>query len=79
MEGALTRDQMDKVGLKKLFCAISGIKDDSFWKSPVLRAEGVVTIKPGQPIEVARRGSQIRQRLWNGRYREPFGLRPECL
>jgi len=34
MEGALARDQMEKVGLNKLFCAISGIKDDKFQDTP---------------------------------------------
>jgi len=73
MEGALIRDQMEKVGLKKLFCAISGIKDDKFLEVAGPSGEGVVTIKPGKPIEKLEGGTKFVKAYEAAGYREPFG------
>jgi branched-chain amino acid transport system substrate-binding protein len=73
MEGALIRDQMDKIGLKKLFCAISGIKDDKFLEVAGPSGEGVLTIKPGKPIEKLEGGTQFVKSYEAAGYREPFG------
>ena len=73
MEGALTRDQMEKVGLKKLFCAISGIKDDKFLEVAGPSGEGVLTIKPGKPIEKLPGGAMFVKAYETTGYREPFG------
>jgi branched-chain amino acid transport system substrate-binding protein len=73
MEGALTRDQMDKVGLKKLFCAISGIKDDKFLEVAGPSGEGVLSIKPGKPIEMLEGGAKFVKDYGAAGYREPFG------
>jgi len=73
MEGALIRDQMGKVGLNKLFCAISGIKDDKFLEVAGPSGEGVLSIKPGKPIEKLEGGPQFVKAYEAGGYREPFG------
>lgn len=73
MEGALIRDQMEKVGLKKLFCAISGIKDDKFLEVAGPSGEGVLTIKPGKPIEKLEGGTRFLKAYEAAGYREPFG------
>jgi branched-chain amino acid transport system substrate-binding protein len=73
MEGALIRDQMEKVGLNKLFCAISGIKDDKFLEVAGPSGEGVLSIKPGKPIEKLDGGPQFVKAYEVAGYREPFG------
>lgn len=73
MEGALIRDQMEKVGLKKVFCAISGIKDDKFLEVAGPSGEGVLTIKPGKPIEKLEGGTKFVKAYEAAGYREPFG------
>ncbi len=73
MEGALIRDQMEKVGLKKLFCAISGIKDDKFLEVAGPSGEGVLTIKPGRPIDKLEGGAKFVKAYEAAGYREPFG------
>ncbi len=73
MEGALTRDQMEKVGLKKLFCAISGIKDDKFLEVAGAAGEGVLTTEPGKPIEQLPEGAKFLKAYQSAGYREPFG------
>jgi branched-chain amino acid transport system substrate-binding protein len=73
MEGALIRDQMEKVGLKKLFFAISGIKDDKFLEVAGPSGEGVVTIKPGRPIDKLEGGTKFVKAYEGAGYREPFG------
>jgi branched-chain amino acid transport system substrate-binding protein len=73
MEGALIRDQMGKVGLNKLFCAISGIKDDKFLEVAGPSGEGVLSIKPGKPIEQLEGGPQFVKAYETAGYREPFG------
>jgi branched-chain amino acid transport system substrate-binding protein len=73
MEGALIRDQMEKVGLKKLFCAISGIKDDKFLEVAGPSGEGVLSIKPGKPIEKLEGGAKFVKAYEAAGYREPFG------
>ncbi len=73
MEGALIRDQMGKVGLNKLFCAISGIKDDKFLEVAGPSGEGVLSIKPGKPIEKLEGGPQFVKAYEAAGYREPFG------
>jgi branched-chain amino acid transport system substrate-binding protein len=73
MEGALIRDQMGKVGLNKLFCAISGIKDDKFLEVAGPSGEGVLSIEPGKPIEKLEEGTQFISAYKAAGYREPFG------
>ncbi len=73
MEGALIRDQMGKVGLNKLFCAISGIKDDKFLEVAGPSGEGVLSIEPGKPIEKLAEGTQFINAYKAAGYREPFG------
>jgi branched-chain amino acid transport system substrate-binding protein len=73
MEGALIRDQMEKVGLKKLFCAISGIKDDKFLEVAGPSGEGVLTTKPGRPIDKLEGGPKFIKAYNEAGYREPFG------
>jgi branched-chain amino acid transport system substrate-binding protein len=73
MEGALIRDQMEKVGLKKAFCAISGIKDDKFLEVAGPSGEGTLTIKPGKPIEKLEGGMKFVKAYESAGYREPFG------
>jgi len=73
MEGALIRDQMEKVGLKKVFCAISGIKDDKFLEVAGPSGEGVLSIKPGKPIEKLEGGTRFVKAYETAGYREPFG------
>jgi branched-chain amino acid transport system substrate-binding protein len=73
MEGALIRDQMEKVGLKKLFCAISGIKDDKFLEVAGPSGEGVLSIEPGKPIEKIEGGPEFLKAYAAAGYREPFG------
>jgi branched-chain amino acid transport system substrate-binding protein len=73
MEGALIRDQMGKVGLNKLFCAISGIKDDKFLEVAGPSGEGVLSIEPGKPIEKLEEGTQFINAYKAAGYREPFG------
>ncbi len=73
MEGALIRDQMQKVGLNKLFCAISGIKDDKFLEVAGPSGEGVLSIKPGKAIEKLEGGTKFVSAYGAAGYREPFG------
>ena len=73
MEGALIRDQMEKVGLKRVFCAISGIKDDKFLEVAGPSGEGTLTIKPGKPIEKLEGGMKFVKAYEGAGYREPFG------
>ena len=73
MEGALIRDQMGKVGLDKLFCAISGIKDDKFLEVAGPSGEGVLSTEPGKPIEKLEEGTQFVNAYKAAGYREPFG------
>ncbi len=73
MEGALIRDQMQKVGLNKVFCAISGIKDDKFLEVAGPAGEGVLSIKPGKPIEKLEGGAKFIKAYEAAGYREPFG------
>ena len=46
-EGALVKDQMEKVGLNKLLGGISGIMDIKYIEVAGASAEGTLTIKPG--------------------------------
>ena len=73
MEGALSRDQMMKVGLNKLFCAISGIKDDKFLEVAGPAGEGVLSTEPGKPIEKLPGGTKFLSAYQAAGFREPFG------
>ena len=73
MEGALVKDQMGKVGLNKLFGGISGIKDDKFLEVAGKSGEGVLTTKPGKPIEQLEGGPQFIKAYEAAGYREPMG------
>ena len=73
MEGALIKDQMEKVGLKRMFCAISGIKDDKFLEVAGPSGEGALSIKPGKPIEKLEGGTKFVKSYETGGYREPYG------
>jgi branched-chain amino acid transport system substrate-binding protein len=74
MEGALIRDQMEKMRLEKVFCAISGIKDDKFLEVAGPSGEGTLTIKPGKPIEKLEGGMKFVKAYEGVGYREPFGV-----
>jgi branched-chain amino acid transport system substrate-binding protein len=73
MEGALIKDQMEKVGLKRMFCAISGIKDDKFLEVAGPSGEGALSIKPGKPIEKLEGGTKFVKSYETAGYREPYG------
>jgi branched-chain amino acid transport system substrate-binding protein len=59
--------------LNKLFCAISGIKDDKFLEVAGPSGEGVLSIEPGKPIEKLGEGTQFINAYKAAGYREPFG------
>jgi len=54
-------------------CAISGIKDDKFLEVAGPSGEGVLSIKPGKPIEKLEGGTKFVRAYGAAGYREPFG------
>ena len=72
-EGALVKDQMEKVGLNRLFGGISGIMDVKYIEVAGASAEGTLTIKPGKPVEKYMGGTEFVKAYGGAGYREPFG------
>ena len=73
MEGALAKSQMKKVGLNKLFCAVSGLADPKFIEVAGKAAEGTVITKPGFELtELAGGKAYIKAYEAQG-YSEPMG------
>jgi len=73
MEGALTKSQMEKVGLDKLFTAVSGLADDKFNEVAGRAAEGTVITKPGFDLEELAGGAEFKKAYEAQGYREPMG------
>jgi branched-chain amino acid transport system substrate-binding protein len=73
MEGALTKSQMGKVGLKKLFCAVSGLADPKFIEVAGKAAEGTVITKPGFELDTLPGGVAFKKAYAAQNYREPMG------
>ncbi|MBW2064545.1 MAG: branched-chain amino acid ABC transporter substrate-binding protein [Deltaproteobacteria bacterium] len=74
MEGALTRSQMAKIGLNKLFCAVSGLADDKFIEVAGKRAaEGTIITKPGFELDRLPGAIEFKKAYEAQNYREPMG------
>ena len=73
MEGALARSQMEKLGIDKLFCAVSGLADEKFNEVAGKSAEGVTITKPGFDLEELERGMEFKKAYEAQGYREPMG------
>jgi branched-chain amino acid transport system substrate-binding protein len=73
MEGALARSQMDKLGIDKLFCAVSGLADDKFIEVAGKSAEGVVITKPGFDLDELKGGVDFKKGYDAQGYKEPMG------
>ena len=73
MEGALTKSQMAKVGLRKLFCAVSGLADPKFIEVAGKAAEGTVITKPGFDLDKLPGGQAFKAAYAAQNYREPMG------
>lgn len=73
MEGALARSQMDKVGLNKVFCAVSGLADEKFNEVTGRAAEGTIITKPGFGLEELPGGVEFKKAYEAQGYREPMG------
>jgi len=73
MEGALTKSQMAKVGLNKLFCAVSGLADEKFNEVAGKAAEGTVITKPGFDLDELPGGVEFKKAYEEQGYGEPMG------
>jgi branched-chain amino acid transport system substrate-binding protein len=73
MEGALVRSQMKKVGLKKVFCAVSGLADPKFIEVAGKAAEGTIITKPGFVLEELADGKAFKAAYDAQGYKEPMG------
>jgi branched-chain amino acid transport system substrate-binding protein len=73
MEGALAKSQMEKVGLDKLFCAVSGLADEKFNEVAGKAAEGTIITKPGFDLEELSGGVEFKKAYEAQGYREPMG------
>jgi branched-chain amino acid transport system substrate-binding protein len=73
MEGALSRSQMEKLGLDKLFCAVSGLADEKFNEIAAKAAEGVIITKPGFDLDELQRGVEFKKAYEAQGYKEPMG------
>lgn len=73
MEGALTKSQMRKVGLRKLFCAVSGLADPKFNEVAGKAAEGTVITKPGFDLEELPGGRDFLAAYAAQHYHDPMG------
>jgi branched-chain amino acid transport system substrate-binding protein len=73
MEGALTKSQMAKVGLNKLFCAVSGLADDKFIEVAGKAAEGTIITKPGFDLDTLPGGIAFKKAYEAQGYSEPMG------
>ena len=73
MEGALARSQMEKLGIDKVFCAVSGLADEKFNEVAGKSAEGVIITKPGFDLDELERGAAFKKAYEAQGYREPMG------
>jgi len=73
MEGALSKSQMSKVGLRKLFCAVSGLADPKFIEIAGRSAEGTVITKPGSDLDRLPKGIEFMKAYEAQDYSEPMG------
>ena len=73
MEGALAKSQMRKVGLDKMFCAVSGLADDKFIQVAGKAAEGTVITKPGFDLDELPGGIEFKKAYEAQGYKEPMG------
>jgi branched-chain amino acid transport system substrate-binding protein len=73
MEGALAKSQMRKVGLNKMFCAVSGLADDKFIQVAGKAAEGTVITKPGFDLDELPGGIEFKKAYEAQGYKEPMG------
>jgi len=73
MEGALARSQMEKLGMDKLFCAVSGLADEKFNEVAGKAAEGVVITKPGFDLDELKGGIAFKKAYEAQGYTEPMG------
>lgn len=73
MEGALSKSQMAKVGLDKVFCAVSGLADDKFNEVAGKAAEGTVITKPGFDLDELAGGVDFKKAYDAQGYSEPMG------
>lgn len=73
MEGALTKSQMTKIGLDKLFCAVSGLADEKFNEVAGKAAEGTVITKPGFDLDELPGGVEFKKAYDAQGYSEPMG------
>ena len=73
MEGALAKSQMKKLGINKLFCAVSGLADPKFIEVAGKAAEGTVITKPGFELTELAGGKEYIKAYEAQGYREPMG------
>jgi branched-chain amino acid transport system substrate-binding protein len=73
MEGALARSQMKKVGMKKVFCAVSGLADPKFIEVAGKAAEGTIITKPGFDLDDLAGGKEFKAAYAAQGYSEPMG------
>jgi branched-chain amino acid transport system substrate-binding protein len=73
MEGALSRSQEEKLGIKKLFCAVSGLADEKFNEVAGKAAEGVIITKPGFDLDELKGGVDFKKAYDDQGYKEPMG------
>jgi len=74
MEGALARSQMKKVGLNKVFCAVSGLADPKFIEvAGKAAAEGTIITKPGFVLDELSGGKEFKSAYEAKGYSEPMG------
>jgi branched-chain amino acid transport system substrate-binding protein len=73
MEGALARSQMEKLGIDKLFCAVSGLADEKFNEVAGKAAEAVVITKPGFDLDELKGGVDFKKAYEAQGYKEPMG------
>ncbi len=73
MEGALTKSQMEKVGLNKVFAAVSGLADEKFNEVAGRAAEGTIITKPGFELEELPGGVEFKKAYEAQGYGEPMG------
>lgn len=73
MEGALAKSQMEKVGLNKVFCAVSGLADEKFNEVAGRAAEGTIITKPGFDLDELPGGIEFKKAYEAQGYREPMG------
>lgn len=73
MEGALSKSQMKKVGLDKVFCAVSGLADEKFNEVAGRAAQGTIITKPGFALEELPGGVEFVKTYEAQGYSEPMG------